>query len=250
MFFTGSADRFFQMNAIPDHIPRSLRSYLDQYQGEPEKAITRLENHLEKRGPDAVGFYLLSWLYHHNNMPDKAVKAAWRAKIFAPGSPAMEKLHYYLSHPQKFDAWKPIEPSGNSSSAPKSRTRDHTIANLDNLIEKLSAVESSRIEFDPDAEEGEDLGKDSSQVDDIVTETLAKIHIRQGNVKDAIAVYRRLQELYPDRKERYEEEIRKLDNDDSKPKEEIRKLDSDDSKPKEEFRKLDSDDRKSEEGSP
>ncbi|MDZ7693336.1 MAG: hypothetical protein U5K69_19840 [Balneolaceae bacterium] len=69
-------------------------------------AITnKLKNHLKKRGPDAVGYFLLAWFYHVEGNKDKAIRAALKAKVFAPGSPLMDKLHYYLSHPDAFEAW-------------------------------------------------------------------------------------------------------------------------------------------------
>src|SRR5690554_4194901 len=96
------------MMNIPVHIPRSLQSYLDQYSEKPLVAIERLENQLKKRGPDAVGYYLLAWFYHYQDQPAEAVRCAWKAKIFAPGSPVMESFPYLMSHPKKFDAWKPF----------------------------------------------------------------------------------------------------------------------------------------------
>lgn len=198
------------MNAIPAHIPRSLESYLDQYHRDPEKTIEKLETHLKKRGPDAVGFYLLSWFHHYYGNSEKAVECAWKAKIYAPGSPAMEQLHYFMSHPGKFKAWKPFKPVIKSQFEDRRGIKNLPISDIDLLIEKLTSVESKRIRLDVTAPEGPDLSEDSSQVDDIATETLAVIHEKQGNKSAAIHTYIMLMNLHPDKKGHYRQQIERL----------------------------------------
>lgn len=191
---------------LSSHIPQSLKSYLELFQQEPEKAITRLKEHLDKRGPDAVGHYLLSWFHHLQGDQKKATQAAWAAKIFAPGSPAMEKLHYFMAHPDSFRAWTPTEVDGIRQSTP-AQPATHPISDLDALIEKLSAVESKRIEFNPDKTDERDLAEQATHVDDIATETLAQIHEKQGHLSLAISTYRKLIETHPDKAEYFRERI-------------------------------------------
>jgi len=198
------------MNAIPAHIPRSLKSYLEQYQRDPEKTIDKLETHLKKRGADAVGFYLLSWFYHYNGNTEQAVESAWKAKIFAPGSPTMEQLHYFMSHPKKFKAWKPFRPTVNSQLDKLSGYKNLPISDLDSLIERLSSVESKRIRLDVTAPEGPDLSEESAKVEDIATETLAVIHEKQGNKSAAIHTYQKLMNRHPDKEKHYKEQIHRL----------------------------------------
>lgn len=198
------------MNAIPAHIPRSLRSYLDQYQDNAEETIKKLERHLKKRGPDAVGFYLLSWFYYYNGNPEMAIKCAWKAKIYAPGSPTMEQLHYYLSHPRSFRAWKPSKPVIKSYTKQRTEAKSHPISDLDSLIDRLSAVETKKISLKEDAQDGPDLSKESSMVEDIVTETLADIHEKQGNIEAAIETYKRLMGIHTHKKGYYRKQIERL----------------------------------------
>lgn len=198
------------MNTIPEQIPRSLKSYLDQYQEQPAAAIERLEKHLVKRGPDAVGYYLLSWFYHYQDQQTEAIRCAWKAKVFAPGSPVMEQFPYFMAHPKKFDAWKPFRFLFQQRSEKRDDGRHLPISDLDSLINKLSSVESERIRLDPEATDGPDLSEGSSMVEDIVTETLAGIHEKQGNKKAAIETWQRLAELNTGKKEYYREQIDRL----------------------------------------
>ncbi|MEX1063150.1 MAG: hypothetical protein WEC12_06065 [Balneolaceae bacterium] len=198
------------MKAIPENIPRSLRSYLEQYRQDPATATERLENHLKKRGPDAVGHYLLSLFYYYSGHRREAVQHAWKAKIFAPGSPAMEQLHYYMSHPDGFNAWKPADPAGRSCADSGVEKSIHPISDLDALIDKLSSVESKRIKLTMDGEKGPDLSRESANVEDIVTETLAGIHEKQQSYTAAIDTYRRLMQINPDKKAYYKKQILRL----------------------------------------
>lgn len=198
------------MNPIPAHIPRSLRSYLELYQDNADETIEKLEKHLKKRGPDAVGFYLLAWFYHHNGNPDMAIKCAWKAKIYAPGSPTMQQLHYYLAHPKNFKAWKPIKPAIKTFKKQRSEVMPHPISDLDSLIDRLSAVESNKIRLSEDSQDGPDLSIESSMVEDIVTETLANIHEKQGNIEAAIETYKRLMCVHTHKKGYYRKQIVRL----------------------------------------
>jgi len=201
------------MNALPAHIPRSLKSYLEQYQEDPDNTIDRLENHLHRRGPDAVGYYLLSWFHHFNGNPEEAVKCAWKAKIFAPGSPTMEQLHYYMTHPKKFKAWKPSKPVIKKKRKTREGSASHPISDLDSLISKLSSVDSKKIHLDTDAvetDESPDLSEESSMVEDIVTETLAGIYEKQGNKQAALDTYKRLMDIHTHKKGYYRKQIERL----------------------------------------
>ncbi|MEX2585521.1 MAG: hypothetical protein WD315_03945 [Balneolaceae bacterium] len=194
---------------LSSHIPQSLNSYLELFQQEPEKAISRLKAHLDKRGPDAVGHYLLSWFHHLQGDSKKAVQAAWAAKIFAPGSPAMEKLHYFMAHPDSFRAWSPTEVAGIRQAKP-AQMATHPISDLDALIEKLSTVESKRIDFNPDKADERNLAEQASRVDDIATETLAQIHEKQGHLELAISTYQKLIDTRPDKAESFRKRILEL----------------------------------------
>lgn len=55
-----------------------------------------------------------------------------------------------------------------------------------------------------------DLSEKSTDVDDIVTETLAVIHEKQSNYPAAIQTYERLKEANPSKEEYYSKQIKRL----------------------------------------
>ncbi|MCC5914938.1 MAG: tetratricopeptide repeat protein [Balneolaceae bacterium] len=194
-------------------IPQSLQGYIEQFDTDPEAALGRLENHVEKRNPGAVGYFFLAWLHHRQGNQKRAIQCAMSAKVMAPGSRLMERLHYLLTHPRTFAAWEPeATPGRKSVQQPFSNDRGHPIQDLDTLITKLSSVESHRIKPKLDGPEGQepDLSEASSSVDDIVTETLAGIHEKQNNYSAAIETYKKLRKANPGRKTHYDEQIFRL----------------------------------------
>lgn len=201
------------MDSILEHTPTSFQIYLDQFETDPDKTIKKLEQHVIKRNTGAVGYFYLAWLCHKKGDRKKAIEHAWTAKVCAPGSPLMERLHYFLSHPDSFDAWKPDQKNKYYKKEYNSGDRSHPISDLDSLINKLSAVESKRIKLsEEDLKNGvdEDLSKHSTEVDDIVTETLAGIHEKQKNFKAAIETYKQLRKSNPAKREHFDEQIFRL----------------------------------------
>ncbi|WP_440998752.1 hypothetical protein [Fodinibius sp. SL11] len=200
------------MPQLPFKIPKSLASYAEHFDKEPIEATKRLKKQLKKRGPDAVGHFLLAWFYHLEGMDDQAVDEALKARIFAPGSPFFEKLHYYLSHPNTFEAWTPETDTASTQKSTHSIDEPGPVLNLDSLIQKLSSVESKRIRPE-ETKQSEDKTKkniSADDVDDIVSETLAQIHERQGKLGAAIRTYERLKQLKPDKRAEYQKEINRL----------------------------------------
>ncbi|MDZ7773668.1 MAG: hypothetical protein U5K31_13150 [Balneolaceae bacterium] len=199
------------MPQLPFEIPKSFASYAEQFDGQPEKTIRRLQEQFDRQGPNAVGFFLLAWFHHLRDENEEAVTWAHRAHIHAPGSPFLRKLHYYLSHPEMFDAWTASEDSSFPPS--RNRTRDahgEPVLDLDALIGRLSSVESKRIQ--PSGDEASVRSEESSDgdVDDIISDTLADIHARQGKTELAIRAYKRLKRRNKENKDFYSEQIRKL----------------------------------------
>lgn len=202
------------MQTLPFNIPKSLSSYVEKFESDPEGSTNKLANLIQKRDPDAVGHFLLAWFYHLQGNNQMAIKEALIAKTYAPGSPLMEHLHYFLIHPELFEA---RVPSTSYSSARKLQEASRTspILDLDRLIELLEEVESQRIQIPMDDESAndEDLSEESIEVGDIVSETLAKIHEKQGNKKEAIKMYERLITLNEDKADVYTSQISKLQED-------------------------------------
>lgn len=201
------------MADFPFNIPQSLATYAEQFEDDPLKSTNRLKKHLESRGPDAVGHFLLAWFYHLKGHSDLAVEQALKAKAYAPGSPFLEKLHYYMSHPDTFDAWTPEHISAYSSQKYRPQKGPEPILDLDNLIARLSEVDSEPIsisERETKLRSHPVRSKDEDEVDDIASETLAKIHETQGKTEAAIRTYERLKRLNSDKKTYYDEQIERL----------------------------------------
>ena len=202
------------MLQLPFEIPKSQASYAEHFDKHPEKATQRLKKQLDKRGPDAVGYFLLSWFYHLQDRNDEAIDEALKAQTFAPGSPFFKKLHYYLSHPDIFEAWIPEKDTVLSQPSSSTLNRPNPILDLDSLIQKLSTTEAQRIR--PDSNMLDDSGSSSTDVsrnvDDIVSETLAKIHEQQGKLDTAIKSYRQLKRIKSDKSDYFDEQIERLKN--------------------------------------
>ncbi|MFN1834456.1 tetratricopeptide repeat protein [Balneola sp. MJW-20] len=199
------------MADFPFNIPKSLSSYVERFDEDPAKITGKLKRHLKKRGPDAVGHFLLSWFYYLQDKQSDAIREALKAKTFAPGSPLMEHLHYFLVHPEKFEAAVPDRSFSSDRKILQQGKRTSQILDLDRLIELLEAVESQRIRI-PENDDGEqvDLSESSTDVDDLVSETLARIHVKQGKKKEAIRMYEQLIKLKPEKAEEFEDQIQVL----------------------------------------
>lgn len=197
------------MDLKPFEIPESYQSYLTKFESDPEEAISRLTTHIEKRSTGAVGYFFLAWLLLKNNQKQEALDAALQAKMRAPGSDFFERLHYFVSHPSAFDAWQPAAPKKYTQKESEGET-SHPIKDLDSLIHKLSEAENKRIKLKESEQEDQDLSENSSDVDDIVTETLAVIHEKQKNYLAAIATYKKLIKSHPKRTDHYNKEINRL----------------------------------------
>jgi len=200
------------MQDFPFNIPKSLSSYVVKFDEDPKLITQKLKKHLKKRGPDAVGHFLLSWFFHLRGMNKEAITEALKAKTYAPGSPLMEHLHYFLVHPEKFEAAVPTTSYSSGTTKLQQAARTSSLLDLDRLIEMLEQVESKRIQIPGEDEEFDDtdLSKESEKVDDLVSETLAKIHAQQGREKEAVKMYQRLIELKSDKADHYQKQIDKL----------------------------------------
>ncbi len=192
---------------LPFELPESLRSYATQYQADPEKAIRNLTSYLKKRGMDAIGYFLLSWLHHLQGNKEQAIDVALKARSFAPGSPLLEYIHYFLVHPQQWEAFIPNQ--GETPVVPKKSIVRNPILDLDKLIQKLTKAENRKIQIQ-DSGDDEDMSAYSENTDDIATETIAKIYEQQGKLKEAVGIYQRLKTIKPGQKKHYKQEIKRL----------------------------------------
>lgn len=200
------------MLQLPFDISKSLSSYAELFEKNPEKATQRLEKQLQKRGPDAVGYFLLAWFYHLRNKRERAIEEALKARIFAPGSSFFHKLHYYLSHPDLFEAWTPDRSSLSRSPSPGMPGRRGPVLDLDALIQKLSKMETNRIRPDQrvTSQENFESTEITGDVDNIVSETLATIHEQQGKLDTAIRTYQKLKNIKADKSDYFDQQINRL----------------------------------------
>ena len=198
------------MDQFIEHFPESFQAYIEQFAKEPDAAISRFEKFVKKRGQDAIGHCLLAWMYYKKGDNPKAVSNAWKAKIFAPGSPFLEQFHYFLQHPKKFKAWQPETPSEKTHLDYRYDDKSHPIFDLDGLISRLSSIETRRLKKEDLTDDDTDLGSSSLKTDDIVTETLAVIHEKQKNYEAAIQTYEKLIALYPDKEKHYSKQVNRI----------------------------------------
>jgi len=198
------------MDQFLQHFPESFQAYIEQFSKDQEGAINRFKKFVNKRGADALGHCLLAWMYYKKGDISKAVSNAWQAKVYAPGSPFLEQFHYFLQHPKNFKAWQPESPAEKTRADYRYDDKSHPIFDLDNLISKLSSIETRRLSKDDLTDDDTDLGSLSAKTDDIVTETLAVIHEKQKNYKTAILIYEKLILLYPDKEKHYRKQIQRL----------------------------------------
>ena len=198
------------MELKSNQIPKSYQSYLDTFETDPKNAIERLRKRVNKRNSGAVGYFFLALLYAKAGDKEKALEAAMNAKVMAPGSELMNRLHYFISHPRSFEAWQPYSRESRPGTSGTVPGKSHPIQDLDLLITKLSGAGSKRITPVESDEEQPDLSDQSSDVDDIVTETLAVIHEKQNNYPAAIKTYQQLKRQNPSRSDHYNKKIEKL----------------------------------------
>ncbi|NBC28299.1 MAG: hypothetical protein GVY08_15670 [Bacteroidetes bacterium] len=193
-------------------VPESYKIYVDQFEDDPQGTLHKLKAHVKRRNSGAVGYYLLALLSQKAGQNERAVEFAVTAKLLAPGSRFFSRLPYYMEHPDQFNAWLPE--SYTAAEPPKSSRKtnsNHPIEDLDMLISRLSGAETKRIRISENTPNDEDLSKKSEDVNDIVTETLAIIHEKQGNYDAAKNVYKQLRLANKSKRRYYERQILRLE---------------------------------------
>lgn len=194
-------------------VPGSYQIYLDQFDSDPDGTLQKLENHVSKRNSGAVGYYFLAVLSRKAGKNADALKFALSARILAPGSTFFKRLPYFIQHPDLFQAWVPRQKPAVPGNNPMKTDSTHPIRDLDLLITKLSEADKKRIKIPENKKEIEDhrdLSKSSANVDDIVTETLALIHEKQGNFEASIKVYKQLRLANSAKRDHYDKQIIRL----------------------------------------
>jgi tetratricopeptide (TPR) repeat protein len=198
------------MDSLPFEIPKSLVTYTDHFENDPQKAIDKLKNRIQRLGSDAVAHFLLAWFYYKIDNIEEAIDNALKAKTFAPGSPFLEYLHYLLIHPEAFEAWVPENYFRDRNFKSSISLNSNLIQDLETLIQRLTEAESKKITLDNDSTDSTDLSLESQTIDDIASETLAKIYEEQGKFDEAITMYERLSDINKDKRDDYHKQIDRL----------------------------------------
>lgn len=197
------------MKIVPFEIPESLKSYLVTFESDPEKGISTLEKYITKRRHDPVGFMLLALLLKHQGKTIEAKSAAVQAKSLAPGSTLLDNLHYFLSHPDGFNAWVPDESNRIASVHGSRSSRTDISMDLDVLISRLTRANSKRIKIASRSGDNDNT-EDTSVVDTLATPTLAHIYEQQGKYAEAVKVYQKLKLIRPEKADVFQKEIDRL----------------------------------------
>lgn len=199
------------MKSLPFDLPESLKSYLVTYQDSPDKGISNLEKYVAKRRNDAIGYMLLSLLYHQSGDKTKAIRTATQARTLAPGSTLLENLHYYLSHPDGFNAWLPGDKLKRVRGKDKISNTPYDVAlDLDTLISRLTRANQKRIKISDESQEKVFL-ENVPEVDQLATPTLALIYEKQKKYDEAIRMYTKLIENRPKDAELFQVQIERLE---------------------------------------
>jgi tetratricopeptide (TPR) repeat protein len=198
------------METIPFTLPESLQGYIKTFEQSPDKAIDNLQKYLLKRRNDAVGYFLLALLFKMNDKTAKALEAAITARALAPGSSLLDNLHYFLSHPEGFNAWIPDREHQFGLKKPQNGNGHFSFSmDLEQMIGRLSRVDRKRIK--PVGVSGSaGLNEDTEILNKVATPTLARIFESQGQTNEAIGVYEKLMESNPSKKAEFEAEITRL----------------------------------------
>ena len=178
--------------------------------GHADEAVPELEHLVEVAPAYAAAYVALARAYEAERRWNDALHAWQKARLLAPNSPSvrqgLRRLAAAMSHPGATPE-APVEaPTWTKvgevvQAEPESETETETeeappdFEDLDRLIEEL---ESARIVPDPEPEAipPPDL---ESEIEDMVSETLAKIYASQNQFEEAARVYEKLAAQQPER---------------------------------------------------
>jgi tetratricopeptide (TPR) repeat protein len=203
-------DKNLDLQSFPLPLPPSLESYNELFMREPHEAIKRLEAQFRKREFDPICAVLIAWFYYEIGDHKIAGEYSLKAKLCSPGSPFLMYSPYYLDHPLKFEATIPQDVyEGELPGFFVDRT-----LSLDELIDKLSSGESSKIVMQDGSSHVQlqtDLNPTENTHEEVfATETLARIYESQGELKKAAQVYEILIGSKPEKAEEYSLKIASL----------------------------------------
>lgn len=193
--------------------------------GRAEQAIPLLEDVVDALPAYAGAFVLLARAYETGERWHKAQQAWQSALLLVPDSPvAAEGIRRALrqgrqpgktvmSDPQ---AYSEVEHLHRSTSAPappqraeQPETRESDFHDLDNLDRLIAQLEDARITARPDLDNVSPPDLDDD-IEDMVSETLARIYAAQNQHEEAARVYDQLAAQNPDRQVYFKQKAREM----------------------------------------
>ena len=182
---------------------------------DPDAAIDLLEEAIDAAPRFLAAHVLLAYAYELDAQWDAAMEAWMQVCFFVPNSPAARKgirrvigaRHAAAQNAPAANALPPlletVEASGSAASGGSGApdAAPPTSSNIDDLDHLIQELESARIDPDPDPDAAAtpDLEDD---VDDMVSETLARIYASQQQYEQAAQVYLRLANQNPAEEQR------------------------------------------------
>jgi tetratricopeptide (TPR) repeat protein len=200
------------------------KAYQRLKQGEPGEALPLLERLVEQLPTYVTPHVLMAWAHEAQDEQGAALECWQRAYFLMPNSPAVQEgLQRVMeaaapgppsSSPPATDetapAAEPEAPAPDEQPATENLPFDlseearaettEEAPEFDNLDGLIGELESARIEPDPDLEDAPEPDLDT-EIDDVVSETLARIYETQEQYAEAAVVYRQLAQQEPARAE-------------------------------------------------
>ncbi len=181
--------------------------------GRPEEAVPLLESVLDNAPGYAAAHVVLARTFESLGRWKEALKQWQRTQFLVPNSRAVEagiiRTVEALSAPEKAVRppvdWARVRKPGSRAWTPVGKTlqaagqlEPAVAAGFDDLDRLIDELESARIIPDPHPESipAPDL---DDEIDDVVSETLARIYATQSQYEEAAVVYEKLAHQQPDR---------------------------------------------------
>ncbi|MFT5141431.1 MAG: tetratricopeptide (TPR) repeat protein [Rhodothermales bacterium] len=177
-------------------------------EGEAQSVIDELAEAWEAEPSHVACLVVLARALEATGDPVEALKKWRSAYALCPDSPVVRDELRRASAALACEAARDVRQSRATDAAEKSLHDDEPYHELDDLIREL---ESARIVPDPQVQPVEP-GRLNVDVDDVVSETLAKIYANQRFFDEAAGVYDKLADQQPERRSEFSEkaaEIRK-----------------------------------------
>ncbi len=182
----------------------------------PDKAIEIIDEGLKKYPEYPVAYFLLGKAYTIKGLYSQALKYVKRGSelIHSP-----KTYDYYLREMEAIKKQRSFfKPARWEDDIKEEEMPDSSLKEIEDSLKALPPITESIKKFNEELMEARDtiqkakestapLAKSFTDSNLIVSETLAKIYINQGEYQEAIAVFEKLMKKNPDKKDYYEIKI-------------------------------------------